>query len=93
MHLSDKFSSFLARHWRSLFFLFVLTTVAFLNAIAPINSYDFWWHLKTGDYILAFRGLPEVDPFTYTALLDDSGSPGKPALAGTVHAHRAGTNR
>ncbi|MBI3697208.1 MAG: hypothetical protein HY238_20530, partial [Acidobacteria bacterium] len=37
---------------------------------------DFWWHLKTGQYIVAQRRLPVPDPFSYTADL------GKPAYPG-----------
>jgi hypothetical protein len=27
---------------------------------------DFWWHLKTGDYIVQQKSLPVPDPFSYT---------------------------
>ncbi|MBI3666351.1 MAG: hypothetical protein HY236_09025 [Acidobacteria bacterium] len=41
-----------------------------------IADTDFWWHLKTGEYILQRRALPVPDPFSYTADL------GKPAYPG-----------
>jgi hypothetical protein len=33
--------------------------------VAPDS--DLWWHLKTGEMILEQRGLPEADPFSFTA--------------------------
>lgn len=32
-------------------------------AIGPIRSYDFFWHLATGRWILEHRALPLYDPF------------------------------
>src|SRR4030042_3372711 len=32
---------------------------------------DFWWHLKTGEYIYQTRALPEKDPFAFTSLPKD----------------------
>ncbi len=34
-----------------------------------IHDPDFWWHLKTGEYIFEHRGLPESDPFSYAPFL------------------------
>jgi Flp pilus assembly protein TadD len=34
----------------------------------PVLDSDVWWHLATGDRILAGSGIPRTDPFTYTAL-------------------------
>lgn len=33
---------------------------------AEISNSDFWWHLKTGEYILNTRSLPIPDPFAFT---------------------------
>lgn len=44
----------------------LMAAAVFVTALAPINSADFWWHLKTGDYILSHSALPQDDPFTYT---------------------------
>lgn len=41
-----------------------------------IADTDFWWHRKTGQYIVEHRALPVPDPFAYTTDL------GKPAFAG-----------
>jgi hypothetical protein len=41
--------------------IFVLAAIA---AVRPIRSYDFFWHLATGRWILEHRALPATDPFT-----------------------------
>jgi hypothetical protein len=41
--------------------LFVVISLA---AIAPIRSYDFFWHLATGRWIAEHHALPVTDPFT-----------------------------
>jgi hypothetical protein len=43
-----------------------------------IDDYDFWWHLKTGQYILQHHALPVPDPFSYTT------DAGVPAYAGEL---------
>ncbi|MFN2443418.1 MAG: hypothetical protein ABR517_12105 [Thermoanaerobaculia bacterium] len=35
----------------------------FFSALAPIQSYDAFWHLATGEWIVANRELPATDPF------------------------------
>ncbi len=40
---------------------FVLATLA---AAVPLRSYDLFWHLATGRWILEHRALPATDPFT-----------------------------
>jgi len=39
--------------------LFVLVAIA---AVAPIRSYDYFWHLATGRWIVEHRALPVFDP-------------------------------
>lgn len=34
-----------------------------VSALAPIRSYDFFWHLATGRWITDHGALPRVDPF------------------------------
>jgi hypothetical protein len=36
----------------------------------PIEDTDFWWHLKTGQWIAGQHRLPSPDPFSYTAGAD-----------------------
>jgi hypothetical protein len=40
--------------------LFVILTLA---AIAPVRSYDLFWHLASGRWIVEHRALPLTDPF------------------------------
>jgi hypothetical protein len=35
----------------------------FIAAVAPIRSYDYFWHLATGRWIAEHRALPATDPF------------------------------
>src|SRR5437763_12390262 len=39
--------------------LFVLVAIA---AVAPIRSYDYFWHLATGRWIVEHHALPVFDP-------------------------------
>ena len=41
-----------------------------------IADTDFWWHLRTGQYVFETRSLPVPDPFSYTTAL------GAPAYEG-----------
>ena len=36
-------------------------------AVGPIRSYDFFWHLATGRWIVEHRAIPTYDPFTLAA--------------------------
>lgn len=56
----------------------VIILSIFLFALIPVNDFDFWWHLKTGEYILEHKKLPDTDPFSYTAVSTDRDSPGRP---------------
>src|ERR1700730_15035927 len=38
-----------------------------IAAVGPIRSYDFFWHLATGRWIVEHRALPVYDPFTLAA--------------------------
>jgi hypothetical protein len=44
-----------------------------------IGDPDFWWHLKTGQYIVTQHRLPEPDPFAYTTALAPPVSPDETA--------------
>ena len=45
----------------------LLTAVFLLGLFStPIADTDFWWHLKTGQYIVEHHALPAPDPFAYT---------------------------
>jgi len=44
--------------------LFILVACA---AVGPIRSYDFFWHLATGRWIVEHHAIPTYDPFTLAA--------------------------
>lgn len=52
------------------FLLFVLAAslvfTAFVHLSTPVEDYDFFWHLKTGEHIWQNKELPSKDPFSYT---------------------------
>lgn len=50
--------------------LLVFFRYAALSTVAP-TDYDYWWHVKTGQYIVETGTLPRVDVFSYTV----AGSP------------------
>jgi tetratricopeptide (TPR) repeat protein len=49
-----------------LFFLFIFFAFCALLAAQKIGDPDFWWHLKTGEWIWQHKAIPYVDPFSYT---------------------------
>jgi tetratricopeptide (TPR) repeat protein len=49
-----------------LFFLIIFFGFCALLAAQKIVDPDFWWHLKTGEWIWQHKAIPHVDPFSYT---------------------------
>ncbi len=47
-------------------FLIYVFAYAFLFASRPIDDGDFWWHLKTGQYIVEEGVVPRTDFFSFT---------------------------
>jgi hypothetical protein len=60
----------------SKFVLLVLVFV-FIFGLFSVRVWDpdFWWHLKTGEYIYQTGSLPETDPFAFTSLAKDPLNP------------------
>jgi hypothetical protein len=54
--------------WLDLPRLFTLAValILLIPAIQPVTDPDFWWHLATGNWILAHHTVPHQDLFTYT---------------------------
>src|ERR1044071_7847560 len=48
--------------------IFIVLVVIFVTALQPITDPDFWWHLKTGEYIIQNHGVPHTDVFSSTRL-------------------------
>ncbi len=42
-----------------------------------VEDTDFWWHLKTGQYIVEHHALPVPDPFAYTTWMNPAAYPGE----------------
>ena len=40
----------------------------YLLALTPVRSWDIWWHIRTGELILANGQLPVTDWYTFTCL-------------------------
>src|SRR5215472_13398111 len=54
----------------------LLTAVCLMGLFSmEIGDTDFWWHLKTGEYIAEHHALPVPDPFAFTTSL----APASPA--------------
>ena len=65
----------LARGFRPL--LLALSAVLLVGWFSPeLSDTDYWWHLKTGQYIWEKHALPVPDPFAYTSAM------ARPAYAG-----------
>lgn len=50
---------------RTIFEVYVFA-YAFFFAARPLSDGDFWWHLKTGEYILNTHSIPRTDFFSFT---------------------------
>lgn len=49
-----------------LFVLIIFFGFCALFAAQKITDPDFWWHLKTGEWIWQHKAIPHTDPFSYT---------------------------
>ncbi|MEJ5167266.1 MAG: hypothetical protein WHV67_09600, partial [Thermoanaerobaculia bacterium] len=45
---------------------FSILIITIIISFFPLSSYDFFWHLKTGEYIFQ-NGIPKEDPFSYNS--------------------------
>jgi hypothetical protein len=39
---------------------------AFFFASRPLSDGDFWWHLRTGEFIVRNHSIPRTDPFSFS---------------------------
>ena len=63
--------------------MLALTAALLLGLFSTeISDPDFWWHLKTGQYIVTEHRLPVPDPFAFTTA---SATPASPGEAATRH--------
>jgi len=47
-------------------FILILVSGLFLVGARNVSDPDLWWHLKTGQYIIAHKTVPHSDAFSYT---------------------------
>jgi hypothetical protein len=58
--------------------LLVLSAILLLGLFSrEISDPDFWWHLRTGEYIATAKRLPVPDPFAYTTAMARPAYPGE----------------
>jgi hypothetical protein len=50
-----------------LLFVVIIFCIILLLTFSPITDPDFWWHLKTGQWIAETHSIPRNDPFSYSA--------------------------
>src|SRR5262249_23524521 len=55
----------MTKYFRHIFGAFILAYSFFL-ACLPLTDPDFWFHLKTGEYILKTHSIPRTDLFSFT---------------------------
>ena len=56
----------------------ILAAICLLGLFAgEADDSDFWWHLKTGQYIVQNHALPFPDPFAYTTAMNPPAYPGE----------------
>ena len=55
------------QRWVLISLLLLLVGASVVYLLRPIREPDFFWHLKTGEWIFEHRRLPAADPFSYTA--------------------------
>ena len=56
----------------------VLSAICLLGLFSSeIADTDFWWHLRTGQFIVERHSLPVPDPFAYTTALQKPAYPGE----------------
>ena len=47
-------------------FSILLFILIFFITLRPIADADFWWHLRTGEWIATTHSIPHTDPFSFT---------------------------
>ncbi len=52
---------------RTFISVLLFSLLVFLLFLKSIKDPDFFWHLKTGEYIFKHKSIPEKDPFSFTA--------------------------
>lgn len=53
-------------------FLIIFAGFFYVLVSSYLWDYDFWWHISTGRYIAETKTLPDKDPFSYVANLEEN---------------------
>jgi hypothetical protein len=64
-------------HWLSYVIVALAAILIFSRFWFGVGDPDFWWHLKTGQYIWQNHKLPLPDPFAYTTYMHGDSYPGE----------------
>jgi hypothetical protein len=62
---SNSFSSYFTLR-RVFVWAFLLSLFSLAVRQCSSIDWDFWWHLKAGQYIIQSKSIPHVDPFSFT---------------------------
>lgn len=52
--------------YKGVILILVFIIAVFIYILDPIQDIDFPWHLKSGEYIVTHKTIPEDDPFSFT---------------------------
>lgn len=52
--------------YKGVILIFAFFIAVFVYLLDPIQDIDFPWHLKSGEYIVTHKTIPEDDPFSFT---------------------------
>ncbi|MCZ6784618.1 MAG: tetratricopeptide repeat protein [Proteobacteria bacterium] len=56
-----------SRRWGTALLVLGLLALGFAFGFQKVRTFDYWWHLRTGEVIAETGSVPTTDPFTYTA--------------------------
>ena len=62
-----------------------LAVLTLALALQKIASFDYWWHLRTGQLIAETGAVPKLDPFTFTVPGHDQRGAGARRPRGVGH--------
>jgi hypothetical protein len=71
--------SYAVPRWLHPGLLLIAAAILLAAFSSAISNTDFWWHLKTGQYIWQTHTLPDPDPFAYTTASAPLSYPGEAA--------------
>ena len=55
------------KKWTAITVSFIFFAAVFISALTPITDADFYWHVRSGEWIWQNKELPAADPFVFTS--------------------------